>query len=107
MIWTRDSASATEYEMINYVFENSTYSQLDDPVIANYTHTLTVTGRTEGLYLCNVSNSKPSSAAAQLRVQGIAYEIQNSESCFDQRCLFSIMKCYLMPPPQPPPLPLV
>ena len=107
VIWTRDSASTMGDETINYVFEDSTYSQLDDPVTAHYTHTLTVTGWTEGLYQCNVSNSKPSSAAAQLCMQGIAYEIQHSESCFDQRCLFNIMKRYLMPPRQPPPLPLV
>ena len=72
VIWTRDPATVMGDEMIDYVFEDSTYSQLDDPVTAQYTHTLTVTGRTEGLYQCNVSNSKPSSAVAQLRVQGTA-----------------------------------
>ena len=62
--WTRDSQSASG-EMVTV---------LDDPVTAQYTHTLTVTGRLEGLYQCNVSNSKPSSAAAQLTVEGIAHD---------------------------------
>ena len=34
---------------------------LDDPVTAQYTHTLTVTGRLPGLYTCTVENKKPSS----------------------------------------------
>ena len=48
---------------------------LDNAETATYTHTLTVTERTEGLYRCNVSNSKPSSAAAQLNVAGIVYSL--------------------------------
>ena len=36
----------------------------------SHTHTLTVTGRLEGLYSCNVSNGKPSNDSAQLRVKG-------------------------------------
>ena len=43
---------------------------LDDLVIAEYTHTLTVTGRLGGLYKCTVSNDKPSEDSAQLNVQG-------------------------------------
>ena len=45
---------------------------LDDPVTAQYTHTLTVTGRLGGEYQCNVSNNKPSQDSAQLTVQGDA-----------------------------------
>ena len=63
--WTRDSATAMGDEM----------TVLDDAETATYTHTLTVTGRTEGLYRCNVSNSKPSSAAAELNVAGIVYSL--------------------------------
>ena len=59
--WTRDSATAMGDEM----------TVLDNAETATYTHTLTVTGRTEGLYRCNMSNSKPSSAAAELSVAGI------------------------------------
>ena len=33
---------------------------LDDPETAQYTHTLTVTGRLEGHYQCIVANNKPS-----------------------------------------------
>ena len=43
---------------------------LDDPVTAQYTHTLTVTGRLGGQYQCNVSNSRPSTATANYTVQG-------------------------------------
>ena len=40
--WTRDSTTVTE----------GTETVLDDPVTAQYTHTLTVTGRLPGLYTC-------------------------------------------------------
>ena len=61
--WTRDSEEVV----------GSTV--LDNAVSATYIHTLTVTGRTEGLYRCSVSNSKPSSAAAELSVAGIVYSL--------------------------------
>ena len=57
--WTRDSTTVTE--------GNETV--LNDPVTANYTHSLTVT--TGGLYTCNVTNNKPSSASANITVTGI------------------------------------
>ena len=59
--WTRDSDTVTE----------GTETVLDDPVTAQYTHTLTVTGRLGGLYTCTVANDKPSQDSAQLNVQGI------------------------------------
>ena len=62
--WTRDS---------EVVSGSTEMTVLDNAETATYTHTLTVTGRTEGLYRCNVSNSKPSSAAAELSVAGIVY----------------------------------
>ena len=43
---------------------------LESPVTAQYTHTLTVTGRLGGQYQCNVTNNKPSTATAQCTVQG-------------------------------------
>ena len=43
---------------------------LDDTVTAQYTHTLTVTGRLGGQYQCTVSNNKPSEASASLTVRG-------------------------------------
>ena len=61
--WTRDSATAMGDEM----------TVLDNAETATYTHTLTVTGRLGGDYQCTVSNVKPSSASASLRVQGTGY----------------------------------
>ena len=57
--WTKDSTTVTE--------GNETV--LNDPVTAQYTHTLTVTRRQEGLYNCTVKNNKPSSASVALNVQ--------------------------------------
>ena len=57
--WTRDSTTVTE----------GTETVLDDPVTAQYTHTLTVT--TGGEYTCTVSNNKPSSDSASITVGGI------------------------------------
>ena len=54
--WTRDSTTVTQ----------GTVTVLNDPVTANYTHTLTVTGRLEGIYNCSISNNKPSSDSAAL-----------------------------------------
>ena len=58
--WTRGSTTVTE----------GTETVLDNPVTAQYTHTLTVTGRLPGLYNCTVENNKPSHASATL--EGIA-----------------------------------
>ena len=49
--WTRDSQTVSGGMTV-----------LDNAVIAQYTHTLTVTGRLGGQYQCNVTNSKPSQA---------------------------------------------
>ena len=61
--WTRDSDTVTE----------GTETVLDDRVTAQYTHTLIVTGRLEGLYTCTVANDKPSEHSAQMNVQGDVY----------------------------------
>ena len=58
--WTRDSITVTE----------GTETVLDNAMTAQYTHTLTVTGRLGGLYTCTVSNNKPSSASASITVTG-------------------------------------
>ena len=58
--WTRDSKAVLGGMTV-----------LDNPVTAQYTHTLTVTGRLGGQYQCTVFNSKPSSSTAQLTVEGI------------------------------------
>ena len=57
--WTRDSVTVTE----------GTETVLDDPVTAQYTHTLSVT--TGGEYTCTVSNNKPSSGSANITLPGI------------------------------------
>ena len=57
--WTRDSITVTE----------GTETVLDNPVTAQYTHTLNVT--TGGEYTCTVSNNKPSSDSATITVPGI------------------------------------
>ena len=54
--WTRDSTTVTE----------GSETVFNDPVAAQYTHTVTVT--TGGVYTCIVSNNKPSSASAGVQV---------------------------------------
>ena len=63
--WTRDSEDVPGERV----------TALDNAITAQYTHTLTLTGRLEGLYTCTVSNNKPSMASAQLHVifQGTEY----------------------------------
>ena len=56
--WTRDSTTVTE----------GAETLLDDPVTAQYTHTLTVT--TRGEYTCTVKNNKPSSDSATITLEG-------------------------------------
>ena len=64
--WTRDSTTVTE--------GNETV--LNDTVTAQYTHTLTVTGRLPGLYRCTVKNNKPSTKSNYFTVQGISLVIK-------------------------------
>ena len=58
--WTRDSVTVTE----------ETETVLDDPVTAQYTHTLNVTGALGGVYTCTVANSKPSIASKHITLPG-------------------------------------
>ena len=60
--WTRDSETVSGGMTV-----------LDDPVTAQYTHTLTVAGRLGGQYQCNVSNNKPSQDTASFIVAGKCY----------------------------------
>ena len=69
--WTRDSVTVTE----------GTETVLDDPVTAQYTHTLTVTERLGGLYKCRVGNSKPSEAYSSLFVEGIVIHYLHVKVC--------------------------
>ena len=61
--WTGGSVTVTE----------GSKTVLDNHITSQYTHTLTVTGRLEGLYTCTVANNRPSNntASAQLTVQGM------------------------------------
>ena len=57
--WTRDSTTVTQ----------GSQTVLNDPVTAQYTHTLTVT--TAGEYTCTVANNKPSTTSASTTVAGM------------------------------------
>ena len=59
--WTRDSETVSGGMTV-----------LDNAVTAQYTHTLTVTGRLGGQYQCNATNNKPSEVTANFTVQGNA-----------------------------------
>ena len=59
--WTRDNVTVTE--------GNETV--FDDPVMAKYTHTLTVTPPLGLEYRCTVANNKPSTASSTYMVQGM------------------------------------
>ena len=61
--WTRDSETAS-----GGMFSSTTV--LNNAMTAQYTHTLTVTGRLGGQYQCTVSNNKPSQNSANFNVQG-------------------------------------
>ena len=58
--WTRDSDPALGNRAT--IFNDSTTAQ--------YTHTLTVSGRLGGLYTCTVANNKPSEDSATYTVKG-------------------------------------
>ena len=73
--WTKDSATALGDEM----------TVLNNAMTAQYTHTLTVTGRLGGLYQCNVANTKPSANRAELTIQGNVRNINEYCIC-KQKC---------------------
>ena len=57
-----------QYNYHFYTVTERTETVLDDPVTAQYTHTLTVSGRLEGLYTCAVAN-EASNDSVQFSVQ--------------------------------------
>ena len=61
--WTRGSETAVGERMT--VFDTTTAN-----TTAQYTHTLTVTGSTAGVYTCTVANNKPSEDSASITVEG-------------------------------------
>ena len=68
--WMRDSE----------IVSDDTSTVLEDTETAEYTHTLTVTGRLGGYYQCIVSNNKPSMASSSLLIQG---EAKQTLKCVD------------------------
>ena len=63
---TGGPATAVTWNRDNDTIIEGTETVLDDRVTAQYTHTLTVTGRLGGLYTCTVANDKPSIDSAWL-----------------------------------------
>ena len=58
--WTRDNVDVSGGNTV-----------LTDPVMAKYTHTLTVTAA--GEYTCTVTNGKPSTASKSFNLEGILF----------------------------------
>ena len=58
--WTKDSTTVTE----------RTETVLNDPETAQYTHTLTVTGRLPGLYRCTLESNKKSIDSRAFTIHG-------------------------------------
>ena len=59
--WTRDSATSMGDEK----------TVLVNAQTAQYTHTLTMTGKLGGVYICRVENGKPSMVSASFTIQSI------------------------------------
>ena len=57
--WTRDSTPVTE----------GSETVLQNPITAEYLHTLNVTGDIKGKYTCTVANNKPSNASATIECE--------------------------------------
>ena len=70
--WTRYSTTVTE----------GTKTVLDDPVTAQYTHTLTLAGRRSGYYTCTVANKVSSFSSTELFVRGKKTECDTFYSSF-------------------------
>ena len=62
--WTRDSELVTEGN------DNAIESVVDDRITGRSIHTLLVTGRMEGVYICSVNNSVSTGNSSQLIVKG-------------------------------------
>ena len=81
--WTRDSEAVSGW---------MNQTELDDPVTATYTHTLTVAGRLGGQYQCIVSNNKPSEDSANFTVQGTR---ECEERPREGRCICHLQNMYI------------
>ena len=83
--WTRDNVTVTEGTVTHY--DTSTHE---------YIHTLTVVGRTEGLYTCTVANDRPSSASANINVQGKIFI--SAANIYSERSKPKLHVCIMFPP---------
>ena len=81
--WTRDSVTVT----------GGTETVLNDREEAHYTHTLTVIGSLQGLYICTVTNNKPSNDSADFIVYGMCIKI-----ALDKLNQPSILICFIRVP---------
>ena len=68
-ISTGGPATTVTWTRRNYIYTEGTETVFDDPVTAQYTHTLTVTGRWAGIYTCAVANDI-SENSTELNVNG-------------------------------------
>ena len=80
--WTRDSTPVTE--------GNETV--LQNPITAEYLHTLNVTGDIKGRYTCAVANNKPSNASETMECEG---------GCMHSCRYFSLLHKFSSDPGQP------
>ena len=79
--WTKDSNIITE----------GTETVLDDPVTAQYTHTLSLQGSSLGSYTCTVANNKPFSASASITRVGKLFSLART----NLYCLYNISYSHL------------
>ena len=75
--WTRDSEMLTGSTVLN------------NAETAQYTHTLTVTGRLGGLYTCTVANDKPSSTSSTYSVEGMKLKHSSMYKELSYQCWLS------------------
>ena len=81
-ISTGGPATTVTWTRYASIFTTGNVTVLDDPVTAQYTHTLTVTWRWTGDYTCAVANKVPSVSSADLFVRGKKTECDTFYSSF-------------------------
>ena len=81
-ISTGGPATTVTWTRYGSIFTTGNVTVFDDPVTAQYTHTLTVTWRRTGHYRCTVGNKVPSVSSAELFVSGKKTECDTFYSSF-------------------------
>ena len=69
-ISTGGPATTVTWTRYTHIFTTGNETVLDNPVTAQYTHTLTLTGRGTGRYRCAVANKVSPFSSAELFVRG-------------------------------------